>query len=340
MTIHSPPRIIVGTMSPGLRYGCFLSPRDRQSSRRVRMPCITSMAFSIALTAPPSRQPGCTISAWPARPSTVIGRVDGAATGDPGIELGRFAAETGVGPHAVVDAGVGAGAARLFVGVGAEDDVAGQAYAEPMQDGEREELIGDAALHVAGCRGRRGGRRAPRARNGSLVQRSRGSAETASMWPLSEEAATAALTGQADGELRPAAEVEVVAAGAGGPSRSAPAPTGRAHRRCSGGGHSGSSCRRSSSRAGSPGWRAVVSKAISSLAIADELVGPVADGRYDALLEIGLEPGFRFHVSSVRTRGRAGGRAASRGTRRRGRGRFSDDLRAGPAGSHSGGSSP
>ena len=44
----------------------------RQLSRSVRTASSTTASFSIAFTAPPSRQCGCAISAWPGRPSTVI----------------------------------------------------------------------------------------------------------------------------------------------------------------------------------------------------------------------------------------------------------------------------
>jgi MFS family permease len=72
VTVQTPPLITVGTMSPGARHQCRLSARPRHSARRASIAPSTIAAFSIAFTAPPSRQCGCGISAWPARPSTVI----------------------------------------------------------------------------------------------------------------------------------------------------------------------------------------------------------------------------------------------------------------------------
>ena len=58
-------------MSGGARSGCRPSARVRQSSRRLRTAARTGASFSIALTAPPSRQLAWGISAWPVRPGTV-----------------------------------------------------------------------------------------------------------------------------------------------------------------------------------------------------------------------------------------------------------------------------
>ena len=63
VTIQVPPWTIVGTMSPGARSGWTWSGRAFHSSRSAPMPSSTATSFSIALTAPPSRQSGCGISA-------------------------------------------------------------------------------------------------------------------------------------------------------------------------------------------------------------------------------------------------------------------------------------
>ena len=72
VTIQVPPWTMVGTMSPGASSGWTWSGRAFHSSRSAPIPLTTATSFSIALTAPPSRQSGCGISAWPARPATVI----------------------------------------------------------------------------------------------------------------------------------------------------------------------------------------------------------------------------------------------------------------------------
>ena len=111
-------------------------------------------------------------------------RVDAAATGHPDVEAGGLGAEAGVGAHAVRGAGVGAGAARLLVGVGAEDDVAGEVRAQPRDRLEREQHAGDAALHVAAAAAVELAVADLRARAGGSSSCSSGSSETASMWPL------------------------------------------------------------------------------------------------------------------------------------------------------------
>ena len=70
MTHHSPPWITVGTSSPGASSGWSPS-RSPQRSRSARTASSTTVVFSIAFTAPPSRQSGCGISACPGRPCTV-----------------------------------------------------------------------------------------------------------------------------------------------------------------------------------------------------------------------------------------------------------------------------
>ena len=112
-------------------------------------------------------------------------------------------------------------------------------------------------------RGRTGSRRAPRATNGSLVHLSRGSTSTASMWPLSRM-------------LRPPPEPRRTAASCGRPAKSRPAGRNRSPSPVGSGSHRSASapsasrraassrCSFSSSRAGSPGRRAVVSQATSS----------------------------------------------------------------------------
>ena len=72
MTTHSPPLMMAGTMSLGDRWGWRLSGRPRHSSRSSRIASSTTDIFSMAFTAPPSRQCGWAISACPGRPSTVI----------------------------------------------------------------------------------------------------------------------------------------------------------------------------------------------------------------------------------------------------------------------------
>jgi hypothetical protein len=72
VTAHSPARIMVARMSGRESRGCVRSERFAHSSRSRRIASITTWAFSMALTAPPSRQCGWKTSAWPGRPGTMI----------------------------------------------------------------------------------------------------------------------------------------------------------------------------------------------------------------------------------------------------------------------------
>ena len=111
----------------------------------------TVCAFSIALTAPPSRQCGWQQLGVARAPLDRDRRVDGAAAGDPDVEAGGLRDDARVGAHAVRHAGDPAGAGRLLVGDRVHEQVARQA------DAERGERLGcqhhrcDAALHVAGA---------------------------------------------------------------------------------------------------------------------------------------------------------------------------------------------
>ena len=72
VTAHSPARASVGRSDGGDRYGCASAGRDAHTSRSDAIASSTTVAFSIALTAPPSRQSGWRTSACPGRPGTVI----------------------------------------------------------------------------------------------------------------------------------------------------------------------------------------------------------------------------------------------------------------------------
>ena len=83
---------------PADRYGCVLVRRGRATPRAAGATASSTTAiFSIALTAPPSRQCGWAISAWPGRPSTVMVGRQRAAAADPHVEGGRLGDDAGVG---------------------------------------------------------------------------------------------------------------------------------------------------------------------------------------------------------------------------------------------------
>ena len=74
--------------------------------------------------------------------------VDAAAAGRPDLEAGRLRHDREVGAEATARAGEAADAARLLVGVGADDDVAAQGAARGQRLG-RDDHRRDATLHVA-----------------------------------------------------------------------------------------------------------------------------------------------------------------------------------------------
>ena len=138
-------------MPPGLSSGCRWRASTRHLSRSRPIDSISGSAFSIALTAPPARQCGCGSSACPARPLTrrtpVVAPRQAAQASKP---VGS-AADAGVGGDAVHDRRPAARAKRFFVGVAAEDDVAAQRHACPVQALEGEDQRGQPALHVVGA---------------------------------------------------------------------------------------------------------------------------------------------------------------------------------------------
>ena len=132
-----------------------------------------------------------------------------AAAGDPGVEASGFGADAGVGLHAVGDAGEATGARRLLVGVGTEDDVAGEADAGAGQALEGDHQGGDAALHVAHAAGVQAAV-ASRQRErvvGPLVARLDVHGVDVT---VEEQAAPAARAAQPRSELRAPGEVEII----------------------------------------------------------------------------------------------------------------------------------
>ena len=63
VTGHSPAAVIVGSSAGRERYGWSSPSRAAHSARSERIASITTVAFSIAFTAPPARQSGCRTSA-------------------------------------------------------------------------------------------------------------------------------------------------------------------------------------------------------------------------------------------------------------------------------------
>ena len=106
-------------------------------------------ALSIAFTAPPSRQCGCSCSAWPARPAHLDRAVDGSAAGRPDLERARLGDDREVGGDAVARAGQPADAAGLLVGVRAHER--GRRASAPRRGQRlgRDDHRRDPALHVA-----------------------------------------------------------------------------------------------------------------------------------------------------------------------------------------------
>ncbi len=70
VTGHSPAAAIVGSSAGRDRYGWSRPSRAAHSARSERIASTTTVDFSIAFTAPPSRQSGWRTSACPGRPGT------------------------------------------------------------------------------------------------------------------------------------------------------------------------------------------------------------------------------------------------------------------------------
>ena len=162
-------------------------PEVRPAAPLLAQPRIASstiVAFSIALTAPPSRQCGWRDLGVARTARDGDRRVDRAAAGDPDVEAGRLGDDPRVGAHAARDEGEAAGARRLLVGDRADDQVAGEPDAQRARASRPPSTMRrDAALHVA----RAAAVEVPVAHSAErvrLVQRSRGSSDTTSMWPL------------------------------------------------------------------------------------------------------------------------------------------------------------
>src|SRR6476660_5358789 len=70
VTAHSPPETTVGSASGRERYGWARPGATAQCDRSDRIASTTTVARSIAFTAPPRCQCGCRTSACPGRPGT------------------------------------------------------------------------------------------------------------------------------------------------------------------------------------------------------------------------------------------------------------------------------
>ena len=186
VTSHSPPCDDDGDDRAGREVRVLLVRAGRATRRAAgRTASSTTPIFSIALTAPPARQCGWRISAWPGRPSTVMTGVSEPRQATQTSKRRRLRDDAGVGPHAVAHGRDAAGARGLLVGDGADDDVAGQPHAELAPAPRRRTPCSRRRPSCRTRRGRRGCRRAPRRATGRSVQRSTGSGVTTSMWPLS-----------------------------------------------------------------------------------------------------------------------------------------------------------
>ena len=153
-------------------------------------------SFSIAFTAPPSRQCGCASSAWPGRPSTVTTGVSEPRHARPHLEPGRLRADAGVGAHAVLHARrcppAPDDSSSVFVHT---TTVAGEPDAEPRERLGREHHAADAALHVARAAAVEVAV-ADLGAHGSLVQRSTGSGGDDVDVPVQQQRAAAAGAGE------------------------------------------------------------------------------------------------------------------------------------------------
>ena len=194
-------------MSPGGRCSCRCRGLPRHSSRSRRTASMTIPIFSIAFTAPPSRQCGCAISAWPGRPVTV----------NVGVSDPRQATHTS---NAVGSGTMPASARtpwRTAARPPAPDDSSSvivftirsplQPHPEPVQHLGREHHAGHAALHVAGA--------APvqvavahlgpvRVARPAVARLRRDDVDVA----VQEQAAAAARPGEPGGQLRAPVEAE------------------------------------------------------------------------------------------------------------------------------------
>ena len=216
-------------MSGGSSSGWRRSARERHRARSRSTPSSRKRPFSIAFTAPPSRQCGCSCSAWPARPGDVDRAVDGAAAGGPDLERARLGDDREVGGHAVARAGEPADAAGLLVGVGAHHDVTAQRAALGEHLGSDDHRR-DPALHVARAAADDpavGDQRVERVVLQPSVAPRRHDVDV----PVQQQRPPAAAAAQPRGELRPTGEADARRRSAGGPRRPpAPAPTGRSRR--------------------------------------------------------------------------------------------------------------
>ena len=131
----------------------------------------------------------------------------GAAARDPDVEAGRLADDRRVGAEPALDEGGAARAGRLLVGVGGDDEVAGERHPELRQRLGGDRHCGDPALHVARAATveesvpHLGGERIAR----PAIARLDGDGVDV---PVEDERAAAARTAAAGDQLRPTAEVE------------------------------------------------------------------------------------------------------------------------------------
>ena len=243
-------------------------------------------AFSIALTAPPRRQSGCRTSAWPGRPGTRITPYSEPAAGDPHLKARRLGHDPRVGGKPMLDKRGAARARGLLIGVGRDQQVAGQTDRQARQDLDRAAPSPRSRPSCHTRRGRRASRRALDATNGSLVHSIAGSADDHVDVAVEHQRAPAATTGTvaiscghpAKSKPGGTSGFPAIADVSGShTSTDAPTPPNRAARY---------SCSATSSRQGSPTARAVVSNPIKSLASSTSDSRPVRNRVTDALFSI------------------------------------------------------
>ena len=271
-------------MSPGASSGCLWSSRACHSARSASTPRSSGASFSMAFTAPPRRQSSCGISAWPARPGTRM----------VGVSVPRQLTQA----SNPVDSALMPASARTPCSTAARlpappdsSSVTVHTTTSPASRTPRRCSVSRATTMAATPPFMSA---APRpysqpsrsvSAKGSLCHSSRGATSTASMWPLSsrlrpppEPARTAASCGR-PAKSRPGATKRLPAPLDGGSHRSQPAPSAvrrRASERCS----------FSSSRAGCPARRAVVSQATSSARSSHRVTLRLARRLHHPLLEV------------------------------------------------------